>query len=346
MSNVAKQIIFTSQPDSETISLNELFSIDPSIKFVKWLTNGVGMVDITWNFGELTQAIKINPPIFIQHICPVDFTIDIGHNADNIGRIAEPLTDITAMMDKNKSFSVQTRLLGKMDFEYKVFDVNQYMADEITKNGFNLDVRCPEQVISVVCCDGKAYIGISDARDNLSNWAGGRHRFIRNENLICRAEFKLLEAIDVFDLKLEKYKMALDLGAAPGGWTNVLRQHNLQVAAVDPADLHPAIISDPGVIHYKQTAQVFLKSNKIAFDVIVNDMKMDARESALLLGTASGCLKHNGIAVITLKLPNKNKQKIVKNTLELLRKWYEVIGARQLFHNRSEVTVILKPVML
>lgn len=46
-------------------------------------------------------------------------------------------------------------------------------------------------------------------------------------------------------------------GAAPGGWTEFLAgSKGLQVFAVDPAKLHPAVLALPGVLHLQKSSQV------------------------------------------------------------------------------------------
>src|SRR5690606_13535670 len=125
-------------------------------------------------------------------------------------------------------------------------------------------------------------LGASLARENLSDWARGMRRFAREEGQISRAEFKLLEALGEFDLTLPARGSALDLGAAAGGWTRVLRQLEQYVTAVDPGDLDPRLASDRGVRHKRMTAELYLADDPDMFDVIVNDMRMDARDSARL----------------------------------------------------------------
>ena len=49
-------------------------------------------------------------------------------------------------------------------------------------------------------------------------------RFAREEGQVSRAEFKLLEAIELFGVAVREHGVALDLGASPGGWTRVLRR--------------------------------------------------------------------------------------------------------------------------
>lgn len=131
------------------------------------------------------------------------------------------------------------------------------------------------------------------------------------------------------------------MGAAPGGWTRILRRHAMQVVAVDPANLHSLFASDPAVIHRRQMAQDYLPAAD-QFDIILNDMRLDARDSARLMLLAAGNLKQAGAAVMTLKLPGQKMANVAAHSLKLLRKKYRIVGARQLFHNRREITVALR----
>ncbi|MCW3060564.1 MAG: ribosomal large subunit methytransferase, partial [Capsulimonas sp.] len=116
----------------------------------------------------------------------------------------------------------------------------------------------PENVVSVLCTPTTGYLGVSPARRNLSAWPGGKHRFKREDGQISRAEFKLLEALSVFGVSLPRGGTALDIGAAPGGWTRVLRAAGLGVVALDPAELDVRLAGDPGVVHVRRRIQDYL----------------------------------------------------------------------------------------
>jgi len=45
---------------------------------------------------------------------------------------------------------------------------------------------------------------------------------------------------------------------------------------------------------------------------------------------------------MTLKLPEQNRRPIIDHAFKLLQEVYTIAGARQLFHNRSEITVYLR----
>jgi 23S rRNA (cytidine2498-2'-O)-methyltransferase len=115
----------------------------------------------------------------------------------------------------------------------------------------------------------------------------------------------------------------------------------MNVVAVDPADLDLRIRSNPAVKHVRQTAQTYLPTDE-QFDVILNDMRMDALASAHMMLLAASSLKPYGLAILTLKLPKRSMASTATLALKLLQKCYLVVGARQLFHNRHEITIVLK----
>ncbi|HLJ33262.1 MAG TPA: SAM-dependent methyltransferase, partial [Ktedonobacteraceae bacterium] len=178
-------------------------------------------------------------------------------------------------------------------------------------------------------------------------WPGGTRHYAQTPEQISRAEFKLLEALEVFGVQLPSHGRALDLGAAPGGWTRLLLEAGLHVVAVDPANLDPRLNGLPRLEHYRGYAETYLEDavkKHRRFELIVNDMRMDAREASRLLGQAAPCLRHEGFIVSVFKLPHETREiqplTTLKEALSTLKKYYSVVHARQLFHNRQEVTVI------
>ena len=119
---------------------------------------------------------------------------------------------------------------------------------------------------------------------------------------MSRAEFKLLETMSVFEFELPNKGCALDIGASPGGWTGLLAERGLQVDAVDPGDLDQRIKSNRLVRHLRKRIQEYSPGQK-RFAVIVNDMKMDARDSVDIMLRFGPHLAPDGLAIMTLKLP-------------------------------------------
>ena len=334
-------MIFTAAPESGRIALDEIGRVDRDARLLDWLEPGLGLVELGVDWAVLAALLRDRPPVFFRHLCPVQATVLLDRTPGDLDRLARAVDSLSSHLDPGRAFSVQARLLGEMKaWPYGRFEVNQRLAAVLEAAGATLDVRQPEQVLSAVCTPTQAYLGLSSAADNLSDWAGGMRRFKREAGQISRAEFKLLEAIELFDLTLPAGGEALDLGAAPGGWTRVLRRRAMRVVAVDPADLHPLIASDPAVTHVRRLAQDYLPA-PVEFDLILNDMRLDARESAELMLQAAANLKAGGLAMMTLKLSGRKMAQVVDRSLHRLRREYVILGARQLFHNRREVTVAM-----
>jgi 23S rRNA (cytidine2498-2'-O)-methyltransferase len=212
------------------------------------------------------------------------------------------------------------------------------------------DVRNPQVIISILALPTVGFVGISTAQDNLSNWAGGARRFARETGQLTRSEFKLLEALEVFDEELSAGGEALDLGASPGGWTRVLHNAGMNVTAVDPAPLDASLANLPGITSVQGYAQEWVQSATRAqrkWDVIVNDARMDARDAARFMVDVAPLMHLDSFAILTLKLPSAEAERmdpvrIAHTALDELRSRYRTVRARQLFHNRNEVTAYLR----
>lgn len=334
-------MILTSSPDLGNAALMEVRSVDPRARLIEWLAPGVGWLELGMDWNGLAAHFREQPPIFCRHICPVQASVPLKQGMADLDALAETSGQFIPCLDVTRTFSVQTRLLGD-GWPYAGFDVNQRLSGAFVEHDALLDVRRPEQVVSVVLTSAQGHLGLSRTADNLSDWGGGARRFKREQGQISRAEFKLLEAMELFGLRLPVDGLALDLGASPGGWTRILRKGELRVVAVDPGDLDRRIAADRAVTHVRQTTQRYLRAVDVEFDVILNDMRIDARDSARLMLSVAKHLKKGGWALVTLKLPKRGQVEIAALALDVLSSRYEVVGARQLFHNRNEITVGLR----
>lgn len=329
------QVIFTASPEFAQAALNEIQQVDRGSKLLQWLDQGVGLIQLdALNFRNLAPRILETKAAFVRHLCPVNDKIPF-----EITHLGAAIAAQISLFDRAETLSIQIRSSTK---NINRFELRNALIDVLTNAGLKVAAKDPTQIISIFCDSTTAYLGFSNASENLSNWAGGMHRFAQEDDQISRAEFKLLEAIDVFNLNLPIAGLALDLGASPGGWTRVLRKLGLSVVAVDPGDLAESLQSDRNVMHHRQLVQQYLPNCRDRFDLIVNDMRMDAVDSAKNMIAARKTLKENGIALMTLKLPSKGVKSVIANAIIILEKEYEVIGIRNLFHNRQEVTLAMR----
>ncbi|MDR1530599.1 MAG: methyltransferase domain-containing protein [Clostridiales bacterium] len=330
------KILFTTQDESAGICLEELKrTFGPGARLSRWLRAGIGILDTDLGFGEFSAVLKNSPPIFLRHIFPINTVIPIGETIESAGEL---VTFAAGFADG--PYSAQARVLDPERYGFTKYELTQAVSAGVSKAGGTLDVRNPVNVISIVVCNSLAYAGVSREDENLSSWPGGMHRFAKYDGQVSRAEFKLLEALDVFGPDLSGFARALDLGAAPGGWSKVMLERGLAVTAVDPAEMSPRILRDKRLTHFKCSAQEFMERDLGFYDLIMNDMRMDATESADITRGLRGRLSGQGLVIITLKLPKRKNLAAAERGLNILRQGYAEVRAKQLFHNRSEITAV------
>ena len=146
--------------------------------------------------------------------------------------------------------------------------------------------------------------------------------------------------------------LAFDLGAAPGGWTEVLLNYNYQVIAIDPQ--HLKITAKANLWHFQALSDQFLemaKANNFALakaNLLVNDMKMFFRPSLALAAEFLPYLTNDAIIIQTIKLSKTEsyfKQiKDIKRYLEHALPKCKLEFVRQLSVNRSELTLVLSKI--
>ncbi len=346
-------VIVTAQPEFAQAALTELKHIDKRLTSIEELAPGV-LLCSTPDGDVFMRKVVREHPTFVRHIAPAQATIDLTNEEQDVGKIATTIANLPtfAQLEPGVRFAVQARLVqgdkSQGERPYSGGRLNQMLAEAFAEEtGAVESIKKPQVVVSVLCTLHKAYVGISSAEENLSSWPGGARHFAQTSEQISRAEFKLLEALEVFGLSLPANGRVLDLGAAPGGWSRLFLEAGIHVIAVDPAQLDPRVAKRPRLEHYRGYAEQYLEDairRRLRFDVIANDMRMDAREAARLLATASACLRPDGFVLSTFKLPHATREidplATLKEALSILNRRYGIVQARQLFHNRQEVTIV------
>ncbi|MBI1173736.1 MAG: 23S rRNA (cytidine(2498)-2'-O)-methyltransferase RlmM [Sideroxydans sp.] len=195
----------------------------------------------------------------------------------------------------------------------------------------------------------RALIGSSDPHNSAAAHMGIL-RLKMPHDAPSRSYLKLAEAFEVFLSHEEQEKWfrpgmhAVDLGAAPGGWSWHLVQRGLKVAAVDNGPLKGVAAEHPSIKHLRLDG--FRYRPKQPVDWLVCDMVEQPQRVAALVAewVAAGFTTR---AIFNLKLPMKKRVAaladaldIVRDTLDAKRMKYR-LEAKQLYHDREEVTVFL-----
>lgn len=342
------KFVITYTPCFQKNMIRELLEFDKSIDVKEVLPNGILIIESELSSEEFMKRAMEKSPIFIKHLMPImrEGIITENFNEDKEA-ILNKVKEITNL-ESGDPFSVQCRVVsGKSNgrLEYSSKDVEVYVGSTYEEKGckpvfsdYNLTNEDVD-IISVLISKGKFYVGFSTNKQNL-NFHCDEYRICSKKGReISRAENKLKEALSKFNVKLSGEGYALDIGAAPGGWTKVLADHGYNVIAVDPGNLKPELENDPRITHYKCRIEDLKFDN--FFDIIVNDMNVDPEVTAQIMNGLSNSLKDEGLAVVTLKLPSNFDEGITEAS-KILSEYYDVLTIKSLFHNRQEVTALIK----
>ena len=194
-----------------------------------------------------------------------------------------------------------------------------------------------------------AWMGISPI-DNGARDPMGIPRLRMPKSAPSRSTLKLDEAINWFfsqkqqSLWFKPGMQAVDLGAAPGGWSWQLANRGLLVTAVDNGPMDKALMSTGMVEHLRSDAFTYLPDSKI--DWLVCDMVERPLHVSRLIAR---WFIHRSCkaAVFHLKLPMKKRYQSVLECKHLLNRELSKAGVKHtmhikhLYHDREEVTACL-----
>lgn len=347
------KFIVTYTPYFKKQVLAELHNVDENFKVAKTFDDSIMLIESCLDDNAFFNKLKLSKPIFIKHICPASNQIKVEGCLDKDRElILDSILKNQITIGNNEKFAVQCRIVAggtnECRFDYSAKDIEVFVGTYFTDLGgvptFSDKVIINEseiKIISIFINSFNVYFGLSSSSDNL-NFSCDEYRIASKAGCreISRAENKLKEALAKYNLSLDgKGKIALDIGAAPGGWTKVLLDHGYEVVAVDPGDLKPELQSNPMVKHYKCRIEELDFDNY--FDIIVNDINVDPQITAKIMNNLSHCLKEKGKAIVTLKLPNRPMESI-NEAKSILSENYEVLSINSLFHNRQEVTSFIE----
>lgn len=186
---------------------------------------------------------------------------------------------------------------------------------------------------------------------NGSEHQGGIMRLKFPGEAPSRSTLKLDEAILTFLSERDRERLlrasakAVDLGAAPGGWTWQLVRRGLFVTSVDNGPMAPALMDTGQVTHKREDGFRFQPKQPV--DWMVCDMVEQPRRVAELMADwleQEWCRQ----TIFNLKLPMKRRYEELRNCLNRIEQRLQAAGltfrlsARQLYHDREEVTVYVQ----
>ncbi len=191
-----------------------------------------------------------------------------------------------------------------------------------------------------------AFVGTSSEAMG-SRWPMGIPRLTMPREAPSRSTLKLAEAFIAFLGDEERARLlkpgmrAVDLGAAPGGWTWQLAQRGLRVTAIDNGPLKGTVARDPLVEHLRVDGLTWRPRRPV--DWMVCDIVMQPSRTAALVAAWIGD-GHSRRTIFNLKLPMKKRYAEVERCSALLgealerRRLRYALAFKQLYHDREEIT--------
>jgi 23S rRNA (cytidine2498-2'-O)-methyltransferase len=232
--------------------------------------------------------------------------------------------------------------------------VESLLAASLTSRGILVDADAagdptsakPGPNLHVFLVDGaQAYVGAS-VSPWASRWPMGIPRLRMPGRAPSRSTLKLAEAIVTFlgdreAAVLRAGMRAVDLGAAPGGWTWQLAYRGLRVAAIDNGPLKGSVRDDPLVTHLRVDGLTYVPKRPV--DWLTCDIVEQPARIAKLVARwiGEGHARH---AIFNLKLPMTRRYDEVERCAAIIDSGIERshvqhrFALRQLYHDREEVT--------
>lgn len=195
----------------------------------------------------------------------------------------------------------------------------------------------------------RAWLGASLASEG-SPWPMGIPRLRMPKDAPSRSTLKLAEAFqslltpDEQAAALRPGLTAVDLGAAPGGWSWQLASRGIRVTAIDNGPLAPSALATGLIDHLR--ADGFTYKPKKPVEWLVCDMVEQPSRIAPLIADwlATGRCRRS---IFNLKLPMKRRQAEVERCRALIdarlvaAKIKYVLRIKHLYHDREEVSCYL-----
>lgn len=338
---------------SSTFRKSSLAEIERISKF-RIAEEFVGTLVIESREKKFAEKLMGSKPIFVYNISPLEPCSEISQ-ADYLGSIyAAMLKQVPRKGTvRIECFDVNSKT------EYSAKDIEVSLGKRLEKEKHVVDMESPEYLVYLVLINMKCYVGRARYEGLEKKFISPeRHYHQHSASAVSRSELKLIEAFDEFGIK--GGGIAIDLGAAPGGWSKFLAKSGFKVIAIDNGELDYKKIRESGlkvkvigakspklekaiaeneIIHIKANAREASIDGLIKADLIVDDMNIMPKESAEILLSYSKNLSKNGKIVLTIKCVDRKADKHIRNAQKTLGKRFKIKGIRVLPGNRQELTL-------
>ncbi|MDR0336291.1 MAG: SAM-dependent methyltransferase [Planctomycetaceae bacterium] len=215
----------------------------------------------------------------------------------------------------------------------------------IHHNNPNYPAQPNETILTVSEIDlGYYFIGVHLISEGLpihSYYPGGILPIVLPDDAVSRAWLKFEEGIRWSDFPISQGDCCLDIGAAPGGGSQVLLSRGAKVLGVDPAEMNPIILNHPNFTHIRNKINQTKRSLYRNVDWIIADINVAPNYTLDVLEEPATRkdIPLRGM-LFTLKLFQWSLVEHLPTYIERLRSWgFDEVRVKQLVFNRQELMV-------
>jgi len=333
--------VVTTAPGFEGEARRELRRLLPGAEVSNLPLRGNVQLRSPLTRDETLAVLRDATTWWVARVVPVDVVVRLDKTAASLDALtaALPWEDL---LPRGETFVVRCRRRGDHEWDSRELQRRLGLFLEETTGAVAQLEGEPALEVGVEVYQHLAYVGVFEPSKRLRKELRRKRKYAPGCRPLNRSELKLREALDAFDIEPAATWRALDVGAAPGGWTRVLAAVVAEVIAVDPAELDPAVAGLPNVRHLRCRAEALDADEVGQVGLIVNDMNIEGADSAALMCSLAGLLPAGGPAIMTVKFHSGRWRGLLREARERLAPCYEVVGTKRLPHNRSEATLLLR----
>lgn len=302
---------------------NRLFPVDPQGGACAVSAGILGYgnsIEKTGNLMVILSKITMTPREWVtwmhssifHHVITRMYFLEGGQDEKSVSSIPE----LVERMQSEFSTTGPVRLMCcPRTLEAKILDVCEKMGDQ---NSLEFHPVTFKHVLHVIQQpDGFLRYSLRAPEETYHTKPDGSARV---PGQFCKAAGKLHEALLVtgfLEECVQSHDIAIDVGAAPGGWTHQLASYMKTVIAIDPAELHPTVLALKNVQHVKKMSQeAGPEIEGIVGDGCVSLISCDANRPPYRLGEMLApslkYLKKGGLLILTLKFNGKGENLLKK----------------------------------
>src|SRR5690606_31642402 len=267
----------TANPGYAAAAMEEVRRADPKVRMKGLSPDGDAFLIEAPDAPDGGEAawmamIRKREPVFLRHLFPVHAEADLLAGEEAAVRSVAGFA--ASLSGRAQGRKIAMKFRKSPDSPLSLPAAREAASEALAAAGAEIVPRDANWILSGFASKNTLYLGVSRPEDNLSDWPGGAMRFRREEGLVSRAAFKLLEAERTFRLPLDRTVHGVELGAAPGGGASGMLRRGAGVTAADPAELHPSPAGDPRLRHIRRNAaEVSFPPG--SFDLLLCDISRD-----------------------------------------------------------------------